>query len=103
MLKKILNFIDKRMTLIKLLFVFSVLIFVVRQLAKIIREVNGNQFQTVLASQSKGALLIMLVVGFISILPMLVYDYSIVQFLPTKFSPTYIVRSGWLLTPLRIF
>jgi phosphatidylglycerol lysyltransferase len=96
MIKRIRGFIDKRMTMIKLIFVFSVLIFVVRQLAKIIREVNGDQFKSVLASQSKSALLIMLVVGFISILPMLVYDYSIVQFLPTKFSPMYIVRSGWV-------
>ena len=36
------EFIDKRMTMIKLIFVFSVLIFVIRQLAKIIREVNGT-------------------------------------------------------------
>ncbi|GAA2973464.1 bifunctional lysylphosphatidylglycerol flippase/synthetase MprF [Lentilactobacillus parakefiri] len=96
MMKRIKEFINKRMTLIKLIFVFSVLIFVIRQLAKIIREVNGDQFKTVLASQSRGALLIMLVAGFISILPMLVYDYSIVQFLPTKFSPGYIVKSGWV-------
>lgn len=96
MFNKLKDFIDKRMTLIKLIFVFSVLIFVVRQLAKIIREVNGEQFKTVLASQSQSSLLIMLIVGFISILPMLVYDYSIVQFLPGKFSPGYIVRSGWI-------
>ena len=96
MFNKLKDFIDKRMTLIKLIFVFSVLIFVVRQLAKIIREVNGEQFKTVLASQSQSSLLIMLIVGFISILPMLVYDYSIIQFLPGKFSPGYIVRSGWI-------
>lgn len=57
---------------------------------------NGEQFKTVLASQSQSSLLIMLIVGFISILPMLVYDYSIIQFLPGKFSPGYIVRSGWI-------
>lgn len=90
------KFIDKRMTVIKLIFVFSVLIFVVRQLAKIIREVNGQQFQNVLASQSKGSLLIMLVLGFVSIMPMLIYDFSIVKFLPTKFAPGYVVRSGWV-------
>ncbi|WP_143444905.1 hypothetical protein, partial [Lentilactobacillus parabuchneri] len=63
MFNKLKDFIDKRMTLIKLIFVFSVLIFVVRQLAKIIREVNGEQFKTVLASQSQSSLLIMLIVG----------------------------------------
>ncbi|WP_056949580.1 bifunctional lysylphosphatidylglycerol flippase/synthetase MprF [Lentilactobacillus kisonensis] len=84
------------MTVIKLIFVFSVLIFVVRQLAKIIREVNGEQFKNVLASQSKESLAIMLVIGFISIIPMLIYDFSIVKFLPTKFSPGYVVRSGWV-------
>ncbi len=68
----------------------------VRQLAKIIREVNGQQFQNVLASQSKGSLLIMLVLGFVSIMPMLIYDFSIVKFLPTKFAPGYVVRSGWV-------
>ncbi|MDH5104927.1 bifunctional lysylphosphatidylglycerol flippase/synthetase MprF [Lentilactobacillus diolivorans] len=95
-MKKIVQFIDKRMTIIKLLFVFSVLIFVVRQLAKIIHQVNGDQFKTVLASQSKSALVIMLVLGFISITPMLIYDYSIVKFLPGKFAPGYVIRSGWV-------
>nr|WP_035179348.1 bifunctional lysylphosphatidylglycerol flippase/synthetase MprF [Lentilactobacillus farraginis] len=93
---KLKAFLDKRMTLIKLLFVFSVLIFVVRQLAKIIRQVNGEAFKQVLESQSNGSLLLMLVVGFVSILPMLIYDFSIVRFLPTHFSPWYIVRSGWV-------
>ncbi len=93
---KLRKFVDKRMTVIKLIFVFSVLIFVVRQLAKIIREVNGEQFKNVLASQSKESLAIMLVIGFISIIPMLIYDFSIVKFLPTKFSPGYVVRSGWV-------
>ncbi|GHP15206.1 phosphatidylglycerol lysyltransferase [Lentilactobacillus fungorum] len=90
------QFINKRMTLIKLIFVFSVLIFVVRQLAKIIREVNGEQFKTALASQSKESLLLMLIFGFVSILPMLIYDFSIVKFLPTKYSPSYVIRSGWV-------
>lgn len=95
-LAKLKAFLDKRMTVIKLLFVFSVLIFVVRQLAKIIRQVNGEAFKQILSNQTNTSLLIMLVVGFVSILPMLIYDFSIVTFLPTKFSPWYVIRSGWV-------
>ncbi len=95
-MKKIKTFVEKRMTIIKLIFVFSVLIFVVRQLAKIFEQVNGQQFRNVLTSQSISNLGLMLIVGFISILPMMIYDFSIVKFLPTKFSATYIVKSGWV-------
>lgn len=93
---KLKAFLDKRMTIIKLIFVFSVLIFVVRQLAKIVRQINGEEFKQILANQSDLSLLLMLVIGFVSILPMLIYDFSIVRFLPTKFSPWYIVKSGWV-------
>lgn len=93
---KLKEFINKRMTIIKLLFVFSVLIFVVRQIAKIIRQVNGAQFKAVLASQTTGSLVLMMGFGFIAILPMLIYDFSIVKFLPTAYSPGYVVKSGWV-------
>ncbi len=96
MLKKIWSFIDKRMTLFKIIFVFSVLIFVIRESAKVFREVSGNQLREVVSQQSQGAILAMLVVGFISILPMMIYDFSIVRFLPGTFSKSYVIKSGWV-------
>ncbi|WP_283678038.1 bifunctional lysylphosphatidylglycerol flippase/synthetase MprF [Lentilactobacillus sp. Marseille-Q4993] len=96
MVKKIRTFIDSHMTLIKFVFVFSVFIFVIRQLIKIVKEVRGEQLHAVLADQSPLNIGIMLVLGLISILPMMVYDFSIVQFLPTTFKKSYILKSGWV-------
>ncbi|WP_268912779.1 bifunctional lysylphosphatidylglycerol flippase/synthetase MprF [Lentilactobacillus sp. SPB1-3] len=96
MLKKFWSFIDKRMSLLKFIFVFSVLIFVIRESAKVFREVSGSQLQTIVADQSQVALLVLLVVGFISILPMMIYDFSIVKFLPGHFKKSYVIKSGWV-------
>ncbi|GAY72626.1 L-O-lysylphosphatidylglycerol synthase [Lentilactobacillus kosonis] len=38
----------------------------------------------------------MLIFGFIAILPMMIYDFSIIKFLPGKFKKSYVVKSGWV-------
>ncbi|GAY72625.1 hypothetical protein NBRC111893_771 [Lentilactobacillus kosonis] len=58
MLKRVWSFIDKRMALFKIIFVFSVLIFVIRESARVFREVSGDQLRKVVANQSQESLLI---------------------------------------------
>ncbi|MHA8137900.1 bifunctional lysylphosphatidylglycerol flippase/synthetase MprF [Lactobacillaceae bacterium Scapto_B20] len=94
--QKTLDFFSKYLKIIRILFIFSVLIFSIREFAKIISEVNGHEVKTSFESQSPTTLLIMLVLGLVAVLPMLVYDFTIVKFLPGKFKPTYIVKTGWI-------
>ncbi len=94
--QKLSQWFDRYATVLKLLFVVSVLIFVVREVGRILREVNGQQIRQSLASQSPQSLVLMLVLGFVSVLPMLGYDFAITELLPGKFTKRYIVKSGWV-------
>lgn len=95
-LKKIKDFINRRGTLLRLVFVLAVLIFVIGEAGKILKQVNGDKLQASLSSQSQLSLIIMAICGFAAVLPMLTYDFTIVKFLPGKFKIGYIVRSGWI-------
>ncbi|MHA8262560.1 bifunctional lysylphosphatidylglycerol flippase/synthetase MprF [Lactobacillaceae bacterium Melli_B3] len=94
--QKTLDFFSKYLKVIKILFIFSVLIFSIREFAKIISEVNGHEVKASFESQSPTALIIMLILGLLAVLPMLIYDFTIVKFLPGKFKSTYIFKTGWI-------
>lgn len=87
---------NKRMGIIKALFVFSVLLFVITEVGKIAKEVSGEQLANALASQSWWHLLSMVVIGIIAVTPMLTYDVMITKFLPNHYSLGYIFKAGWI-------
>jgi phosphatidylglycerol lysyltransferase len=93
--KRLWGRIQKHLTLIKGIFIFSILIFVIQMVGRIAHEVSGEQLQAELASLDTATFMLLLVCGFVAVLPMLIYDFSIVQFLPGKFSRGYVIRSGW--------
>ncbi|AEV94787.1 bifunctional lysylphosphatidylglycerol flippase/synthetase MprF [Pediococcus claussenii] len=93
---KIISFFEKHLTIIKLLFVFSVLTFVLREITKIAHDVSGQQVADAFASQTPIKLITMFVLGFVAVLPMLNYDAVVVKLLGEKYSPSYIFRSGWI-------
>lgn len=86
----------KRMGLIKALFVFSVLLFVITEVGKIAKEVSGEQLATALASQSWWHVTILVIIGIIAVTPMLTYDVMITKFLPGHYSLGYILKAGWI-------
>ncbi|MFT9097859.1 bifunctional lysylphosphatidylglycerol flippase/synthetase MprF [Liquorilactobacillus sp.] len=93
---KIIFFLEKRWSLIKGLFIFSVLWFVAFEIGRIFKGISWEQVRFNLSSQSLGSIGIMTVAGFIAVLPMLVYDFVIVSFLPGKYSMQEILRNGWI-------
>lgn len=94
--EQIKSFVEKRATIIKLIFVLSVVIFVTVEVSRIFREIDWYQVGAGLSDQSLLSILTMLIFGVIAVCPMLIYDFSIVKFLPDKYSTWYIVRSGWI-------
>ncbi|WP_056989431.1 bifunctional lysylphosphatidylglycerol flippase/synthetase MprF [Lacticaseibacillus camelliae] len=84
------------MTQIKVLFILSVLVFVVIELGRIGRELSGAEIQASLTSQSPWSLLAMAALGLLAVTPMLNYDFTIAQMLPGDFKPSYVARSGWV-------
>ena len=95
MWRKLWGRIQKHLPLIKAIFIFSILIIVIQTVGRIAHEVNGQQLQSELATLDTGTILLLIAGGFLAVTPMLIYDFTIVEFLPGKFSWGYIVRSGW--------
>ncbi|GLB47169.1 phosphatidylglycerol lysyltransferase [Philodulcilactobacillus myokoensis] len=93
---KLKHFISSKFTLIKLLFVFSVLIFVIHATVSIFWQVDSQQLEASLGTQSPLSLVILLILGFIAVSPMLIYDFAILKFLPGKYSKWYVIKSGWI-------
>ena len=95
-MKKVKDFIKQKSTILQLMFVASVLILVLVEISKIIRDVDWNQVSDGLLSQSIFSIIMMLILGMFSVTPMLIYDISITSFLSEKFNWKYILKSGWI-------
>ena len=90
------DFYEKHATLLKMVFILSVLLFVFTEIGRIFHQLNWHQVGEALSDQSPVVIIAMLVCGLIAVLPMLIYDFVIVKFLPGDFSTGYIARSGWV-------
>lgn len=95
-LNQIWQWIEKRMTVFKAIFMLSMLVFVIIEVGRIGRDLSGAQLRQSLADQSIGQLAGLLIAGFVAVLPMLNYDLMIVKFLPGTFKRRYVLRSGWI-------
>ncbi|WP_163652573.1 bifunctional lysylphosphatidylglycerol flippase/synthetase MprF [Listeria sp. PSOL-1] len=87
---------QKNGKLVKISFVSLVAIFVVYQFIKIATDIDYKKLQENMTNQSPESILLMIVVGFIAVTPMLIYDFVIVRLLPGKFSKLHVVSSGWI-------
>lgn len=85
---------------LKLVFVTSVVLFVIISLGNFFKTVNWDQVATELTRQSWTTLLLLSLGGLVAVLPMTGYDIAITHLLPGKFKPFYIFRSGWITNTL---
>jgi phosphatidylglycerol lysyltransferase len=95
-IKKIVNWVEKRMLIFKLIFVLSVLIFVFFEFGRIAKQMSWTEISHDLMTTNPVSIVIMLVVGFLAVTPMLIYDVVMVSFVPGKFSWKYLLKSGWI-------
>ncbi len=94
LVRRLINWLEKRMLILKLIFVLSVLIFVFFELGRIFRQMSWEKISTDLTQTDPRIIILLLIGGFIAISPMFVYDFVMVSFLPKKFSRKYILKSG---------
>lgn len=85
---------------LKLVFVTSVVLFVIISLGNFFKTVNWDQVTTELTRQSWTTLVLLSLGGLVAVLPMTGYDIAITHLLPGKFRPFYIFRSGWITNTL---
>ncbi|MCI1953827.1 MAG: bifunctional lysylphosphatidylglycerol flippase/synthetase MprF [Ligilactobacillus acidipiscis] len=90
------NSISRRMGLIKGVFIFSVLLFVIHEVGRIAKDVSVSKISQGLSSQSSWQVLLMLLLGFAAVTPMLNYDFMVTKFLPDKYPVLYVLKTSWI-------
>lgn len=93
---KLKYFFKSKATILKLIFVFSVMIFVIYEVGRVFKQIDWGKVSESLSEQSFLTIITMLILGLIAVCPMLIYDMVIVKFLPGEYSLKYILRSGWI-------
>lgn len=88
--------------IIQTIFMISVILFVIFALGNFFKTVDWHQVGHGLASLSPMSIAIMLVLGCVAVTPMLGYDFALVHLLRQRniYSPSYIIRSGWITNTL---
>ena len=76
---------EKYSRIIKLLFVTSVVIFVVHALGSFFKTVDWHKVGIGLTELSWEKILLLMVAGCIAVIPMLGYDFAVTRLLPGKF------------------
>lgn len=95
-INRVVTWVKTHLTLLKVLFVVSVLVFVMFEIGRISRDLNGDTMKQSLAAQPWWSLLLMLVAGLLAVTPMLNYDRIITHMLPGDYPLPYVVKSGWI-------
>lgn len=98
--KRLLNWWSKYSKIIKVVFITSVLVFVILALGNFFKTVKWHEVGVGLANLSWENIILLLITGCIAVIPMLGYDFAITHLLPGKFKKSYIIRCGWITNTL---
>lgn len=85
---------------LKVIFIISVILFVITSLTRFLRGVNWDRVGDGLSSLSPLTIALLTIAGIVSVIPMLGYDVAITHLLPGKFTVGHIIRSGWVTNTL---
>ncbi len=88
------NWWNKYSRVLKMLFVASVVIFVIIALSNFLKEVDWVKVGDGLRGQSLVNIIIMTVGGIVAVVPMLGYDIAITHLLPGNFKPRSLATSS---------
>lgn len=83
----IIRWMKEHSLLLKLIFLGSVLLFVVNQMTHIVQGMSWQEVFYTMRQQNRFRLLGMVIVGLIGVLPMLLYDWVVIQVLEVKGKP----------------
>ncbi|WEG73756.1 bifunctional lysylphosphatidylglycerol flippase/synthetase MprF [Vagococcus intermedius] len=93
------GWLKKYSSLLKILFLFSVLLFVINQMTGILQGMTWHELKEILLAQRKRTLLLMTLVGLVGVLPMMMYDWVTVEILEEQGKPhlprKYLLLSAW--------
>lgn len=93
---QLVNWFKKRGKLIKLLFLLSVSVVVIREIVAIAKTTSLKELGGVLAQLNPLAVVAMVVIGSLAVAPMLLYDVILTNLLLVKPSLPYVLQTSWI-------
>ena len=86
--------------LLKLLFVSSVMLFVINQLFSILHGMTWKHLIDLIKDQGFVSIFSMLITGFIVVLPMILYDVGTINTLKLNISKRKVINDGWIINTI---
>lgn len=99
-MKRVIVWIQERTKYMKVVFVVTVLLFVGLKFVEIMKQFKGDRFQEILTMMPPVFFILILVVGSLSILPMIAYDFFLQRLLQNKYQKFYVFETSWLINTL---
>ena len=99
-IKKVFTWIKEHLWLFKLVFIASVLFFVVNQLTNILQGMTWDKFLHLILHQGLLSIVLMAIVGMLAALPMILYDVATTKTLGLQLPPMQLVKDGWIINTI---
>lgn len=99
-MEKFIEWVKTHLSKIKTIFLISVIIIVFFELSNIAKKISFEQLSTLLSEISIWNILLMAVIGLVSIIPMIGYDFTLNSILGQKPKKLYVFETSWLVNTL---
>lgn len=96
-MQKVIEFIKKWETRIKFVFFVSVLILVVSELIRLSKTISISDIEQNFNQLSPFAIVVMMVIGLVTVVPMLLYDIVLNKEINSDYSLKYILETSWII------
>ena len=99
-MKKVFQWFKARMNFLKTVFILSVIAIVIAELISISKTISFNQLGAIFQDISVWKIALMLLIGLISVLPMIGYDILLNQMLGQKPNKKFLFESSWTINTI---
>lgn len=99
-MKKIGSWLKEHFWLLKLLFITSIMFFVINQLTNILHGMTWHKFAKLMMEQGLLSILMMALGGCLAATPMILYDVALTKVLQRPLAKEALWRSGWIINTI---
>lgn len=96
----VLEWIKKHILWLKLIFIGSVMVFVINQFVSILHGMTWERFKGLILQQGFSSVAMMIVVSFIAVTPMILYDVGTTKALNVSLSKRKLFNDGWIINTI---
>ncbi|MGX7243419.1 bifunctional lysylphosphatidylglycerol flippase/synthetase MprF [Enterococcus quebecensis] len=99
-MKKMLQWTKDHISYLKTIFIFSVVIIIIRELLSIAKTISLNQLATIFQDIAFWKIGLMFLIGLIAVFPMIGYDVILNKILKQKPKKIYLLESSWMINTI---